>query len=270
MPSNLLLLLPLLAGFLFTHLFHRRRFRAQTKTGHRLIFEAAAAGLGFLVVARVITATLMWFHWPSRLIEAWPRITNSVEFVGTTTLSLVLAIGTGVGLNLAFGFRNRALVAPESIDRPHLVQWCYRWWEASRKYSLDVALRRSGNALQKILHNAVQFGAVDGRTVGLTLTSGKVYAGWVMESPSLSPEDEYVSLLPLMSGHRDKETLKIEYDFPYPLAKFEALAEESDVVVAIPVSSIQSAHLLDVEYWGRELARLRQRTASDSGGDSAA
>lgn len=61
MPSNLLLLLPLLGGYGFIHLFYFTRFRAQTLEGHRLIFEAAMWGFGFVLPARVLTSLLAPF-----------------------------------------------------------------------------------------------------------------------------------------------------------------------------------------------------------------
>jgi hypothetical protein len=44
MPYNLLLLLPLIGGFLFVHLTHYFRFAAQRMDGYRLLFQSAIAG----------------------------------------------------------------------------------------------------------------------------------------------------------------------------------------------------------------------------------
>lgn len=186
MPSSLLLLLPLLGGYLFNHTFHRRRFRAQTKTGHRLIFEAAATGLAFLVVARVVTASLKAYGRPEWVLRVWPEVTGGVAFVGTSMLSVVLAFTTAVAWNLAVGFRHRDQVASDcAADRPLLLRWFYWFWESSYQYSLDLAVRVSGNALQRILHDVVVNGQVDGRCIGLTMKSGKIYSAWVTSSPNL-------------------------------------------------------------------------------------
>jgi len=88
------------------------------------------------------------------------------------------------------------------------------------------------------------------------MTNGKIYAGLVVTSPNLSPHDSYVSILPLMSGHRDPKTLKIEYDFAYPVNQLLKLGGHCGVVVALPVADIRSAHMLDKEYFERERDRL--------------
>lgn len=96
MPSSLLLLLPLLGGYLFNHFSHILRFRAQTQTGHRLILEAAATGVVFLGLARAIALALMWLDWPESLLGVWPAVTNGIQFVGTAILTVALCCVSAV------------------------------------------------------------------------------------------------------------------------------------------------------------------------------
>jgi len=53
MPFNVLLL-PLLGGYIFITHWNRTRFNAKRHTGERLLFEAATAGLLFLLIAFVL------------------------------------------------------------------------------------------------------------------------------------------------------------------------------------------------------------------------
>lgn len=252
MPSSLLLLVSLLAGYLFNHILHALRFRAQTLSGHRLVFESAVTGLVFLVLARVVTYALLVGKWPATLLDHWPTITNSVSFVGTGFLSVPLGVLAATALNLAVGFKSRQLLPlPDRapfFGRFLLARHVRRWWLSSRDASLDFTIQRFGNALHKLLHYVATQGWDRGRAVGLTMSNGKTYAAFVTTSPNLTPDDNFVSLLPLLSGHRAEKNLRVEYDYAYPLGRFSSLLKESDVVVTIPVSDIRSAHLLDEDY----------------------
>lgn len=253
MPSNFLLLLPLVGGYLFNHVFYKYRFRAQALAGHRLILEAAVSGLVFLGIARIVTVLLQiylpeFFSW-------WPTLAGKTSFAGTSVLAVLLAPLTAWIANLGCGFWSRSRV-PKSryADKTWGKKHIYRWRQASREHFLDKAIQTSGNALQKLLHQAAVHNVV--LSIGVTMDNGKIYAGKVTASPNLSPSDEYVSMLPLLSGHRDPQSLKIIYDTLYPVGKFERLADDHNVVVALPVSEIKSAHLLDEEYYVNEIERL--------------
>ncbi|MBW8875959.1 MAG: hypothetical protein JF614_13415 [Acidobacteria bacterium] len=72
-----------------------------------------------------------------------------------------------------------------------------------------------------------------------------MYVGHLTESPNLKPENQFVSLLPALSGHRDDKTLGVKFDLIYDLealiAKLNIEAEE--LLLTIPLSEIKSASL---------------------------
>lgn len=258
MPSNFLLLLPLVGGYLFNHGFYKLRFRAQALTGHRLILEAAVSGLAFLAVARLFVALLLPLIVPKSVLAEWSVISGRTPFSGTSVLGVLLAPLSALAANLCVGYKHRDEVAEEKYaHKPRWLRDVYRWRQASRDFYLDKAIRRSGNALQKLLHQVATRGK-SGISVGVTMANGKIYACEVTTSPNLSPTDEYVSVLPLLSGHRDRDTQQIIYDLAYPIAKFQELAAINQVVVALPVSEIKSAHMLDEEYYESEVERLKE------------
>lgn len=257
MPSNLLLLLPLLGGYLFNHILHRIRFRAQSLGGHRLVFEAALSGLFFLIPARALAFLLAKASWMGWLLERWPALTGSTSFVGTTVMAVLLAPISAVVLNLLEGFRyyqnDGEIVTPLAC------------WQASRDYSLDRAIRNSGNALQEILHEVAVRGFDEGATIGLTMSNGKVYTAWVARSPNLAPNDQYVALLPLMSGYRDPDTREIKYNYLYPIIERPELLEDlPEFNLTVPISQIESAHLLEAEFY---LTALHDLLAEEQGED---
>ena len=53
MPSNVLLL-PLLAGYLFIRTFYFTRYRAQSLEGYRLLLDSAMMGLGLASLGRLL------------------------------------------------------------------------------------------------------------------------------------------------------------------------------------------------------------------------
>ena len=261
MPSSFLLLLPLVGGYLFNHICHIGRFRSQSLMGHRLVFEAAVTGLIFLGGARVLTVSLMLLRVPHWLIKLWPVLTNGTQFVGTSILAVVLAPVCAGLINLTTGYRHRDRAQLPEGRAPLSIRKLTRSWRASRDWALSKAIQWSGNSFQRMLHDIAINGPLDGRAVGLTMSNRKVYAGWVTTSPNLLPTDEHVSLLPIISGHRDPGTLEINYDFAYPIEKFAQMAQHSEVVVALPVGDIVSAHMLDVDYFSNVLGKLRGNTS---------
>lgn len=256
MPSNLLLLLPLLGGYLFSHLFHYTRFRAQALQGHRLVFEAAIAGVLFLAPARGLVFWLMKQDWLSPLLGAWPSVTNRTAFAGTTILAVLLAPTAATLLNLGYGWWHQRRDVADSAGGPR------SWWRASKVQALDVAIRHFGNVLQQLLHQAAKL-AKHGDPVGLSLHSGKLYLALVKQSPTLSPNDQQVSVVPLMSGYRDPESWKPVYNYLYQRSDFThsvvSQSEEKDPgdvqhLLSIPLSEIVSIHQLEKEHF---LSRLK-------------
>jgi hypothetical protein len=75
----------------------------------------------------------------------------------------------------------------------------------------------------------------------LTLSDRKVYVGKVIslgEPTETNGMDQDISIIPLMSGHRDKDTLKLEFDTHYSEV-------ESDIYLSLRQDSILSATPFD-------------------------
>jgi len=261
-PSNFLLLLPILGGYLFNTTSHFFHFRAQALRGHRLVFEAAVVGILFLIPARILILILVAIGWPEWLLARWPQFTNDTALVGTSSLAVILAPLAAILWNLGAGFRHRERIGTEKLAGfSGLSRPLRRWWKASRDYYLDRAIRRSGDGLQQILHDVAVRSSTDGTVVGITLKSGKIYAAYVTRSPNLSPDDEYVMLAPLMSGYRDAGTQEVRYRYLYP--GFEDGVAGATMTMVVPTSEIQIAHVLDRASWNTVLERLKTEEPGD-------
>jgi hypothetical protein len=245
MPSNLLLLLPLLGGYLFFHFYHRTFFRAQALEGHRLIFETAVAGFVGYVPFRLLILTLSQLDSSNRWHEAWYGFAGQVPHLSTLVAMLLGAPLLAFGLNIASGLRCRKGLPPgQRLNLSSLLA-------ASKDRALGQAVERSGNALQLLLYKAAKRTRVDLTTVCLTLRDRKVFVGWITKSPNLRANDTYVAMVPLMSGHRDKDTLQMKLDTTYPMEMYWDGTDlrPEEFVVALPVTEIATARLFDLDLY---------------------
>lgn len=264
MPSTLTLLslVPLLGGYFFIHICHLPRFRAQTLTGYRLIFEAATVGVALLIPARLIAVSAQWAlgHLPpgETLVVGWQHITRSTPLVGTAALVMVGGPVAAALLNLSTGRKRPS----KQQDATNLLSRIRLRWKTSKDVALDRAVRRTGNGLQRLLHDAAVRGPSDGTTLGITMEDGKLYAGWVTTSPNLHPNDQWVSILPLLSGYRTEGTRSVVYTEVYPVEEYELPVEDLDFVLMLPVAQIRSARLLDLEYFEEQVERILERRSA--------
>lgn len=256
MPSALLPLLPLLGGYLFNHICHFFRFRAQALTGYRLVFEAAVTGAVLLIPARFLALSTQFAlsHIPGGqwMVARWQELTSSTPLVGTAALAMAGGPILAALWNLWTAKGSRSIVSTHA----GLAALGRAKWRASRSVALSRAIQRTGNELQRLLHDAAVRGHFDGTTIGLSMEDGKLYAGWVTKSPNLHPNDEWVAILPALSGFRHPETREVIYSEIYSVEDYDLRTAELDSVVTLPVDQIQSARLLDRRYYQDKVDEL--------------
>jgi hypothetical protein len=123
----------------------------------------------------------------------------------------------------------------------------------AREKALEHAIESSGIYLHQLLHRSV----MEKVPILVTLQTRKVYVGFVTELPNLKLENQYIWLLPSLSGHRDNESLKIGFDLLYP-DPTEKLPNKSngrkieikDMLLTIPLAEVKSATLYHKELEG--------------------
>ena len=261
MPSNLLLLLPLLSGYAFIHLCYGTRYRAQALSGHRLIFEASIAGLLWLIPARLFViggaAFLANTGHLSQYWNNWRKITGDTDFVGTLCIALVLAPvcavvwnrGRGWWLQRGFDGKSPEWLPPEE----NRGEARHTSLEVYRAYALNKAIQNSGNELLILLHEAAIRARSEERLAAqFLMKDGKVYVGWIQRSPNLSSDDQYVPVCPTMSGFRDSQTKKVYFTTSYPVEAYDDPGfhlGEKDFRVVLPVSEIVGVRLFDEQLY---------------------
>lgn len=240
MPSNLLLLLPLIGGYAFIHLCYFTRFRAQTLEGHRLIFEAAVWGFLFVAPARFLTR--FWLGEIPWVQELWADLGGThMGYLGTLVCALVLAPCCAVLSNFCVA---AWLQGTEEMREQEVPPSFREFMEPARLLALDKAILRSGDDLRILLHKA----ATRVMTVCLSMADGKVYMGIVTRPPNLRPDEKNLALLPVASGHRSKEDLRLNWNVRYPVDQYGKNLDPDEFIVVLPLADIKNARLFDERY----------------------
>lgn len=214
------LLLPLLGGYWFISEFNLLRFRALGLSRYRLLFEAAFYGFLALCLSFAATRFLLFLsHYWADLGVVRKFWQQQVPFPYT---------GTAVGALLIGG------LSPYVLNR---------FWERAK--CSEKAIWRHGDLLLALLLDAQQ----RRRPVMLSLSSNKVYVGWVTLSSNLSPSTPCMMILPTLSGYRHADTQTVHFTTSYRsvyngiskgLEQFKGLSAK-DFQVVIPLRDIRTA-----------------------------
>lgn len=217
MPWNLLLP-PLLAGFLFLRHTHRFKFRHQRLNGYRLLFDSSLCGLLLLTAARVITwSAARWT--PIDGFRAWWAEIAPFPYSGAAAASLLL----GVTLPLVW---NR--LASES--------------GAKRR-----AVAETDDRILQFLGEA----ATRNRPILITLDNRKTYAGFVLDAPNLSRDGAQLGLLPLRSGYRTSEELRLELELDYAPLYREPGVNPNQFRIVAPLDRVTTFQYFDLRVFDR-------------------
>ena len=212
MPWNEFLL-PILAGYILINSLFLTRFRAQRLDNYRLLIESMFAGVIVYSIARVLA---VWIQSNRRIMEIAQWLNErgvAYPHAGTAILA------AGVALFLAL-----------------IVNLVIRKDRAKR-----ILVARNDNGFLRLFHEAI----AENRMVSVSLSSKKVYIGYVLRTPNLSPQEQFVGLLPVVSGYRDKDTLRLVPTTDYGPAISSGVTPANDFEITFALSSIESANLFD-------------------------
>jgi hypothetical protein len=254
MPANLFLL-PLLAGYLFVHICNRFRFRAQSLDGYRLLIESAIAGVFLLGASRVLTMTLgaalpeVRLFWHQNIIPD-PKLGYMGTAIGSVLLGIVFPAldnrrpRTG-HCSEAMGI---VLRARKMRRLRRAVRWLRSAYWSNRRNAIDAEIRLHGNGLTRLLHEAATFGTL----ISVTLASRKWYVGYVAEAVNLEPQEYCFKVLPMISGYRDRDTLKCNRLVYYRPVYDKIRAANGSIrrfVVTLSLKDVQDAREFDEEIY---------------------
>ena len=216
-----LLLVPAIGGYWFLTHFNYTRFQTVRDSGYHLLFRSALWGGLFYCAARGITIA----------VDAGaPRITDFWDerfpepYVREVVVSLFLAF---------------------------LLPYVFNWFYGSDKGAKKVA-RDGGDHIELLIAESIE----DQKFVELSLRSRKSYIGLALESGVGISGQADVSLIPILSGYRDKDTQNLEIVIDYLPVIGEYIRDEfdgaeEDFRIVIPLAEVVSARLFDPELYGR-------------------
>lgn len=237
MDVAVLLLLPLVGGYLFSNSCNLTRYLASREEGHRLYFRAAFWGFALFLLAiflrQWLKADLDTYRAAETNFRAWVTPYMKDAEKGYTFDLTAAAVGS---LLLAFPVAKVVNL------------FCWRGW------ALAKAIRHDD--FERLLNEAVE------RTIpiALTMKSRKVYVGFVMQTFDPSRDRKWIKILPLVSGYRDSTTLRMQFVTNYrdaygavepqdpaaPLAPPLGHLAPKDFGIVLPVDNIESANLFDL------------------------
>lgn len=280
MPFNQLLL-PLIGGYLFVNFTFITSYWASRQGKEQLLMASALVGIVALAAARVLAVLLMATAWGR---EAWQLLHLVAPYpgIGTALLAFLLCLALRVWINW-FWPRDEAALwlygtgTYNSLERLFFLSVLRVEQVRTRGFVAELALRmlwhpplRLGRWLSRLLapraasdqagtdaHPADRLDALetsDGLLapvpVLLSLKDRKVYAGWLEWIPPLRADaSPYLRLIPVWSGYRDAQTLRVVVTENYSEDIFSG--SELPAAKVISTGDIANASLFDPDVFDR-------------------
>jgi len=222
MPFNLLLF-PLVGGYYILIRFRYLRYVQYRLENQRVLLNSAIAGIFLLAVCFTLRSILIW-AFPDAVSEISNLLPVKTPYFGTTSLSLLVAVGTTEFANLFI----------------------------SRQTAIKKALASSGNELEQLLGSSF----FDAHLLQFTLDSGKFYIGWVKELPKPFTTS-YIRITPAFSGYRnEKKELIFTTQYLAVYASYIAdgsvkATQELKTDLVLKADKINSIAYFDTDMYGR-------------------
>jgi hypothetical protein len=184
----------LISGYIFVARSKHQRLITRREDGHRYYFRCGAYGILFCGIGIILAISLDILDVPSFILGGlgWSvenLIHNTSSFTANEYTSLKVLIGS-------------FFTIPISFVGAFLDNIC-----RDNQKSLQRIRDRDSGALEKFLAEC----GTKFQTVLITLSSRKVYVGIVHEIPIECGEVEHFSILPILSGYRDKDSLTVKF-----------------------------------------------------------
>ena len=213
------------SGYVVSDKIYRYKYILPREEGQRLYLRSLFFGFPFFVISFVFSKLLFLFQ---SLFQFFPIIV-----VQPATEGIVIGVGTvGVG---------------------YLFSICYNFFSGDKGKSYHYSKAMMSNDFDRVLLRSMK----ELKPVIVTLSNRKVFVGIVTMGIEPDTPDSHLTILPLFSGHRDKDSLQFfKRTFYFPVLKSLASAksaEESnsaeiieklgDYYVAFPRETIEILHL---------------------------
>ncbi len=290
MPFNQLLL-PLIGGYLFVNFTFITSYWASRQGKEHLLMASALVGILALAAARMSAVLLMATSWGR---EVWYLLHWFAPYpgIGTALLAFFICLslrmwinwfwprdeaalwlyGTGTYNSLERLFFLSVLRVEQVQTRGFVAELAVRmlWHPPMRLYRMLFPRSVASMGLDAQAHPADRLDALetsDGLLapvpVLLSLKDRKVYAGWLEWIPPLRADaSPYLRMIPVWSGYRDAQTLRVIVTENYSEDIFSG--SELPAAKVISTGDIANASLFDPDVFDRfggEPAKVEQEGA---------
>lgn len=284
MLKALLAFIPLLAGYLFVTRWHESRYQIRRQDSQGVYFYAAFTGIALILISGIAIQLLdtqlvevrhelsVWVK-ESVPLEAGEQNAATAYWFMVLALTLFLGWSGGYLLNFIQALktmkaRDFALMLGQGVKdrRWNPSFYITRIYGYSSRRPLRRAVERMNADFELILLRALD----QGSPVCFTLRGGKVYVGMV--SGTVDPVDsrDMLRILPLMSGYRNVETMKVTFTTFYHKL-YDRIGQTGHLShlhpekfeIAFCFSDVQSANLFDISAYlefQKDVPQYRQRS----------
>lgn len=230
------------SGFLFVNLNLSSRYKFKRAQDWSAYLYVVAWGLPFFLISWGVISLLSHFGILKLLYEDYLK----------DTLKLSSIVTPVVGLDEKKAILKSSLIVISSLLLSYITGFIItQYYKHCPVQKLKrLALIVEYNALESLLLEA----HIKNSPILLTLSSSKVYVGFVTRLPKLEDgEQRYLSLLPLFSGYRKQDTNQIKFltnyyaHYEYLLNEEESERNPSDFKITFPVNEIISISFFDME-----------------------
>lgn len=193
--SALVLLVIIVSGFLFTNQYPLAKFKQLRATGWDSYFHVTAWGVLLSVVGGFLYL----------IIENVPLFPSALPCLGFSSLK---AFGNFLSVQESqIRFFGWSLL---TLGLALLSGWLFSMQRFKDKATAELSVE---NEFESLLFVAT----VANVPIMITLGNKKVYVGFALEQTSKGKlsKTEFVSILPIMSGYRHKDTLSVEFNLDY-------------------------------------------------------
>lgn len=230
MNIGLFLLIPALSGYWFLTHCHRTNHQIARNTGYHVLFQSSVAGGVIFSVAHLI---ILIIH---RCIPQFSEIWKSwipYPFADTVALGILV-----------------------SFVLPFICNFVCTAQKSDKKVAIE-----SGNLIELLLRESIE----QGKFVEITLKNRKSYIGSAIDSGAISHRESDISLIPVASGYRNKDSQELEITTNYApviaesYPNAESYLDYKDFQIIIPKSEIVSARIFDPDIYRKFQKRARRR-----------
>jgi hypothetical protein len=233
----------LISGYIYVSNSTFQMYITRREDGHRYYFRCGSYGIYFCILGIIISICLDRYDVPTILLSCFFN-TSIEQLTGVTQYTKTLQ--DYLSLKMVLGSSLAVILAPIASFIDNIC----RDDEKSRKF----IHKEKSPALEKFLFEC----GSELQTVLISLKSRKIYVGIVNDIPIESGEVEHFSILPVLSGYREKDKLTVAFTTNYYLHYENNLDDEGnpidgsgasidDFVEMIPVSEIAHIGRFDID-----------------------